>query len=157
MNRRSIIIGLAGLCASLSMSARRAFAWVLITQDESIAEKKALEDNKGIQPAEAPPGSDAPVIEVLEPDTTKPIKSPVKIRIRFRPQSGSTINPKTFRAKYGWLGIDITDRLAGHAQIDASGLSADNAEIPAGQYAITLQVADSMGRVGTRALEFRAV
>jgi hypothetical protein len=153
MNRRSIIIGLAGLCASLSMSARRAFAWVLITKDESIEESKA------IRPAEAPasPTPGAPAIDVLQPDTTKPIKSPVTIRIRFRSQPGAAINPKTFRAKYGWLGIDITDRLVGHAQVDASGVSADNAEIPAGQYMITLEIKDSMGRVGTCALEFRVV
>ncbi len=154
MNRRSIIIGLLSVCATLSTTGRRALAWVLITEDEFSNESKTL------RPAEVPSRaqpSGAPAIEVLEPDTTKPIKSPVTIRIRFRSQPGAAINPATFRAKYGWLGIDITDRLIGNARVDASGVSADNAEIPAGQYMITLQVADNTGRVGTRALQFRVV
>jgi hypothetical protein len=151
MNRRSVIIGLVSLCAALSTAGRRALAWTLITEDELINESKTL------HPANTPPSSQtsgAPAIEVLEPDTTKPIKSPVTIRIRFNSQPGAAINPATFRAKYGWLGIDITDRLIGHAQVNASGISADNAEVPAGKYTITLQVADNMGRVGTRTLEF---
>jgi hypothetical protein len=150
MHRRSAIVGLVGICAVLITASRRALAWTLITEDEFIGESKAL------QGANAPPSSQAgaPAIQVLEPDTTKPIKSPVTIRIRFSAQPGATINPATFRAKYGWLGIDITDRLVGHAQVTASGISADNAEVPAGQYMITLQVADNVGRVGTQTLQF---
>ncbi len=154
MNRRSMIIGLVSVCATLSMAGQRAFAWVLITKDEFSDESKAPRPAEAPSPAQV---SGAPSIEVLEPDTTKPIKSPVTIRIRFRPQPGAAINPTTFRAKYGWLGIDITDRLVGHAKVDALGLSADNAEIPAGKYMIALQVADNMGRFGTRALEFKVV
>jgi hypothetical protein len=151
MHRRRAIVGLVSLCAALSSANRRALAWALITEDEFIDESKALH---GANTPLSSQTSGAPAIEVLEPDTTKPIKSPVTIRIRFSSQPGAAIDPATFRAKYGWLGIDITDRLIGHAQVNASGISADNAEVPAGQYMITLQVADNMGRVGTRALEF---
>jgi hypothetical protein len=77
-----------------------------------------------------------------------------RIRIRFQAQTGAAINPGSCRVKYGWLGIDITDRLVAHAKIGASGISADYAEIPAGAYMITLQIADDLGRVGTRTFEF---
>jgi hypothetical protein len=150
MHRRSVITGLLSVCATLSIGNRRAAAWALITKDEFLNESRAAPVENA--PLLAQPG--APVIEVLEPDPTRPIKSPATIRISFRPMAGATINPASFRAKYGWLGIDITDRLVGHAQVDASGLSASNAEIPAGQYKITLQIADNLGRVGTRAFEF---
>ena len=95
------------------------------------------------------------MIEVVEPDVSKPIRSPVKIRIRFLAPQGASINPASFRATYGWF--NITDRLVANAKIDASGISADNAEIPAGDYKVTLQIEDDQGRVGTHAFEFRVV
>lgn len=151
MHRRNAIVGLVSLCGALSSASRRALAWTLITNDEFINESRALQ---GASAPPSPQAAGAPTIEILDPDTTKPIKSPVTIRIRFNSQPGATINPATFRAKYGWLGIDITDRLVGHAQVTASGISADNAEVPAGQYTITLQIADNLGRIGTRTLQF---
>ena len=51
------------------------------------------------------------MIDVVEPDTTKPIKSPFSIHVRFRPESGARIVPASFRVKYGWLNLDITQRL----------------------------------------------
>lgn len=153
MNRRAFVVGLLSVFASLAIALRRAAAWTLITNDEFQAESRA-DRPEGAAPL---PQAGSPQIEVLKPDASKPVKSPVTIRIRFRPQAGATINPATFRARYGWLGIDITDRIIAHAQIDASGLSADNAEIPPGQYSVTLEIADTVGRVGTRAFTFRVV
>lgn len=151
MHRRKLMLTVSGAFAFICTETRRGFAWTLLTTEEVSEETKAQPPKE--EPALAAPVG-APVIEVLEPDSSRPIKAPVNIRIRFRAQQGATIDPATFRAKYGWLGLDITGRLIGHAKIDAAGVSADNAEIPAGHYMVTLQIADSLGRVGTRALEF---
>lgn len=137
------------------LAVRRAESWTVVIEDEIANERKAA--NPKAAAAVSPPQSGAPVIDVVEPDPGRPVGSPFNIRINFRPQPGASIVPGSFRAKYGWLGVDITDRLTGHAKIDASGIVADGAEISAGQYRITLQIADNLGRVGTRVLEFRVI
>jgi hypothetical protein len=101
-------------------------AWKLVTEDELTDETRALQPRS------------SPRIDVIEPDQKETIVSPVNIRLRFVP-AGSKIMPGSFKAWFGWLEIDITSRLLEHAKIDASGLSAENAEIPAGQYRIKLR------------------
>jgi hypothetical protein len=95
------------------------------------------------------------MIEVLQPDETRPVIPPVTIRLRFVPQSSSTIDVASFRATYdSWFTIDITNRILEHAQISGSGLLAENAEIPPGHYTVTLQIADNLHRLGTRTFDF---
>jgi hypothetical protein len=78
----------------------------------------------------------------------------VTIRLRFVPQGNSTIDVASFRAKYdSWFTIDVTNRILQHAQISESGLIAENAEIPPGHYAVTLQAADNLHRLGTRTFD----
>jgi len=67
------------------------------------------------------------------------------------------IDLTSFRATYGWLAIDITNRIIEHAQVNASGVFANDADIPAGHHKVTLQVADNMHRVGNRTFEFTVV
>jgi hypothetical protein len=151
MHRRNVIGVLLGACAGLSIKVQRAAAWALITQDqfEEINRPKA----------DAVPGTHGgqsvrtPVIEIIEPDMTNPINSPVKIRIRFQAPADASIDPATFRATYGWF--DITNQLLAHAKIDSSGISADNAEIPSGKYKVTFQISDTKGRVGKQEFDFR--
>ena len=52
--------------------------------------------------------------------------------------------------QYGWLGIDITARLLEHATETAYGLSAKNVDLPFGDHTITVSIADSNGRTGSR-------
>ena len=153
MTRRSMVLCLLSLCAGFQVACRQALAWRLIMEEEALAESK-------VPPPEAAaplPNTGAPQIEVIAPDASKPIRTPVSILIKFHAQAGATIDPKTFRAKYGWLGIDITDRIVGHAKIDASGLAADDAEVSPGQYMVRLEIADNLGRIGTRSINFKVV
>src|SRR5712672_1254196 len=151
MHRRTVIGGLLGFCAALGSKMRGAAAWTLITQDQF--------DEINQQQAAAAPGTHdnqpirTPVIEIIEPDLTKPINPPVRIRIRFQAPAGASIDPASFRATYGWF--DITKQLLGHAKIDASGISADDAEVSSGKYKVTLQISDTKGRVGTQAFDFQ--
>jgi hypothetical protein len=63
---------------------------------------------------------------------------------------GTTINRLTLWVKYGWLGIDVTQRLLGHATWTASGLFAADANVPTGNHRISVSIADNLGRVSTR-------
>lgn len=151
MHRRSAIGGLLGVLAGLGAKMRDAAAWTLITQDQS-------DEINQPQAAAAPGTHDGqpiriPMIEIIEPDLTRPINSPVRIRIRFQAPAGAVIDPASFRATYGWF--DITKQLLAHAKIDASGISADDAEVPSGKYKVTLQISDTKGRVGTQVLGFQ--
>jgi hypothetical protein len=162
MNRRILTIGLIGVFANMVVGLRRATAWMLITEEQIQNESSAAPSENARPPSKDDleslvPPKDRPVIEILQPDAKRPIKSPFNVRIRFHPPADAAINPTSFHAKYGWLGIDTTQQLVGHAKIDASGISADNAEIPSGRYSITLQIADTLGRVGTQAIEFSVV
>jgi hypothetical protein len=160
MNRRTLVFGLVALFATVRRA--RAAAWALITKQEFERESAAarLEESlaatqplsRSIRRTSRPP--DAPIIEVEQPNETKPIKPPLTIRIRFLPKEGATIDPTSFRVTYGWLAVDITKRVMEHAHVSASGMLANNADIPAGHHRVTLQVADNMHRVGIRTFEF---
>lgn len=131
----------------------RAGAWTLITEEEHEREKAAPPSVQA--PSAAQPG--APTIDVDQPETSNPIKSPVTIRVSFHPQQGAAIDITSFRVTYGFLRIDITQRILDNAQLTASGLFAKDAQLPAGQYKVTLQIADNLHRVGARTVEFTVV
>ena len=152
MHRRTLIFSPLALYATVC----RAAAWALITKEEFERDSAAphLDESlaRSMRRTSGPP--DAPVIEVNQPDATKPLKPPVTIRVRFRPKEGATIDVTSFRVTYGWLAVDITTRIIEHAHVSASGLLANNADVPAGHHRVTLQVADNMHRVGVRTFEF---
>ncbi len=159
MNRRTLVFGLVALFATVRRA--RAAAWALITKEEFERESAALHLEESLAATQPLSRSirrtsrpDAPIIEVEQPNETKPIKAPVTIRIHFRPKEGATIDPTSFRVTYGLLAVDITKRVMEHAHVSASGMLANNADIPAGHHRVTLQVADNMHRVGIRTFEF---
>ena len=150
MRRRAFISGLLATCSIFCASIRRSAAWELVTRGEFKRESTAPHNKAALTAAQ--PG--APIITVEEPNPKRPITPPVTLRIAFRPQDGATIDPRTFRATYGWLGIDITHHIVANAKLNASGLVAKNANVPAGSYKVTLRIADNRHRVGRRTFEF---
>ena len=76
------------------------------------------------------------------------------IDIQFGPEPGQAIDMRTFNATYGWLGINITQRLVAHAVSTPNGLSATNVELPAGNHRVTLSVADTSGKTASRTFQF---
>jgi hypothetical protein len=91
---------------------------------------------------------------VEQPDTAKPIKSPITIIVHFRAQDGAVINPSSIRVTYGWLGIDITRRVLEHAELTVDGLTATNAQLPSGKHSVTISIRDSRGREAVRNFDF---
>lgn len=64
---------------------------------------------------------------------------------------------RTFNARYGWLGIDITRRLLDHAATTANGLVAADVELPLGSHRVTLSIADTSGKSASRTFRFSVV
>ena len=151
MHRMAFISVLLATCTILCASIRPSAAWELVTREE--VKRESTAPHHKAAHAAARPG--APIITVEEPNPKRRITPPVTVRVTFRPpQDGATIDPRTFRATYGWLGIDITHHIVANANLSASGLVAKNASVPAGSYRVTLRVADNRHRVGTRTVEF---
>jgi hypothetical protein len=98
----------------------------------------------------------APTITVTQPDTKSPVKPPVDIDVQFAAAAGATVDIKSLKILYGFLKLDITQRIlqAPGVQVSASGLKASGATLPAGSHKLLIQVADNMGRVGRQPLEF---
>ena len=149
MHRRAFLCGLLATCSILCAGIRCSAAWELVTRNEIRRESTAHHNRAA--PAAAQSG--APTITVEEPNLNQRITPPVTLRITFRPHGGATIDPRTFRATYGWLGIDITHHIVANAKLSASGLVANNASVPAGSYRVTLQIADNRHRVGRRTFD----
>ena len=70
------------------------------------------------------------------------------------PAAGATINPGSFRATYGAIGLDITSRLLRHARMTGQVLAAENVDIASGTHMVTLSIADTAGRTGSRIFRF---
>ena len=143
-SRRSVALGLL-VASVVALRVRPASAFQLVSHDE--AEQSVQSALQRGLPLHKPRTRSLivslPRIEVVSPSVDRPVPSPVNIRLRFLPEDGAVILPDTFKVAYGWLGLDITDRIRQHATITADGLVADNAELPKGTHDLTLSVSDS--------------
>jgi hypothetical protein len=130
-----------------------AIAWPLVTPEEDMRDNAAPH----VRQSTARPASGAPVITVKQPNVSRALRNPMTFDIQFRAAPGATINPSTFQAKYGWLGINITSRLLEHANRTPDGLFAAGVNVPAGNHRISVSVADNRGRVGTRVVNLHVL
>ncbi len=96
-----------------------------------------------------------PEISVVSPAAvSEPLKAPFPIRVTFKAKEGATIKPDSFRALYGFLKVDITDRLASRAKIGPDGISVESADIPAGNHRLMLRVSDDRDRQAETEIRF---
>jgi hypothetical protein len=152
---RTALICLALVTASV---ASRAEGFELITADEAQQEATAMASaprevrTRGIVVAK--PGQ--PAIQVVSPPAAgTSVNAPVRIEVAFKPAAGTRIVPSTFRVLYGLLKIDLTDRLKKHATVTENGVVVDQAQMPAGQHRLILQVADDQGNTAEQELRLR--
>jgi hypothetical protein len=113
------------------------------------------EDGFNAEPPIQPRGI-GPVIDILKPAPARDlkVKAPFAISVRFNGLSDSPIDPKTFKVMYGFLKIDITNRIIEHVSVAPEGFALENAQIPPGKHSLVLQVSDGKKRVATRELRF---
>jgi len=102
----------------------------------------------------ASPG--APRLELLQPkpgpDT---LASPFDIQLRWNAEGEARIEPQTLRIRYGWMGLDITQRVLAQAEVTAEGLRIRKAALPNGEHKLAVEIADSLQRVGRRQFEVK--
>jgi hypothetical protein len=98
----------------------------------------------------------APTIVVITPDRAAPIQAPVDIDVRFKAAEGASVNVSSLKITYGFLSIDITQRILGApgVQVSPGGLKASGARLPSGTHKLVIAVADNLGRTGRQPLEF---
>jgi hypothetical protein len=98
----------------------------------------------------------APTITVKKPDRSASIQPPVDIDVHFTAAQGATINIATLKILYGFLKLDITQRIlqAPGVQVSSEGLRASGAQLPRGNHKLFIQVADNLGRTGRQPVEF---
>jgi hypothetical protein len=98
----------------------------------------------------------APTITVVKPDRGSPLQPPVDIEVRFNAAPGATVNISTLKIMYGFLKLDVTQRIlkAPGVEISPEGLKANGAQLPSGNHKLLIQVADNHGRIGQQPLEF---
>ena len=157
--QRRMLLGCSFL--ALAAPARAEAPWLLVTPEEALLGREAppMPKTRGITPSRPPgaretPGAGAPEIVVEQPGTATPLHPPLSFRVLFMPEAGATVDPRSFRATYGAMGLDITGRLLQHARLSAQMLAAENVDIPRGTHTVTLSIADTMGRMGKRTFSF---
>ena len=91
---------------------------------------------------------------LVTPSGLQTIPSPLDIELRFLPQPPAKIVTNSLRARYGFFGFDVTDRLTKNAKVTASGILAENADLPAGSHSITIEISDDRDRVGRKTFGF---
>ncbi|MCK5830555.1 MAG: hypothetical protein KAH20_09655 [Methylococcales bacterium] len=98
--------------------------------------------------------TDLPNITVERPTVDVKINSPTNIHLSFKASSDSKIDIDSLQFLYGWLNLDITERIKQNAKITSSGLSANNVALPDGDHVITVKISDSKGRTKEKEIEF---
>jgi len=128
-------------------------AVVLVTSDEAKQSAKSTVMESLLDSA-ADPSVARPAIEIRQPSLlSQPLGTPLAIELSFL-AADAPIVPDSFRAYYGNLKLNITDRIIKKVKVLADGLRIDDAEIPSGQHKILLIIEDEKGRRGERELKF---
>jgi hypothetical protein len=89
---------------------------------------------------------DGPIIQVRSPSLKQIIFPPIDIDIAFSTTDSAQIDLNSLEVLYGWLNIDITDRIKQHADISSTGLIAKNVVLPKGEHTMTIRIQDDRGR-----------
>ena len=109
------------------------------------------------QPAEpkSQRAADGPLIEVVTPDASAPVRAPVDISVRFTPGPDAHIVIDSLHIRYGLIGLDVTDRIRKAARVSEQGFDAPGASLPPGSHAMSIEISDSAGRATRQAFRFR--
>jgi hypothetical protein len=125
----------------------------LVTLEEVRAEVQARIEEPPRMRSFPEPG--APKIHVLQPVISgAPLQNPIRIELQFSSASDADIDTGSFRAYYGFLRIDLTERILNSVRVAKSGLKIENAEIPPGSHRLFLRIADSKERASETEVRF---
>ena len=148
------LVRLSVVCSALTLGfSLPVQAVVLITADEARQSARSTVMDTLLDTA-ADPNVIRPAIEIRQPSLlSQPLGTPMAIELSFL-AADAPIVPDSFRAYYGNLKLNITDRILKKVKVVADGLRVDDAELPSGQHKILLVIEDEKGRRGERELKF---
>jgi len=131
-------------------------AWPVLADEWLVTEQEARLSRAApaMPEAKAVPVAGAPRIVLLQPDVTASVASPTRIQLRFEPQGEASIRPDTFKVRYGTLRLDITQRITAVSAVTPQGIDVSEAKLPKGAHRLYMEVQDSAGRTGERAVSF---
>ena len=128
-------------------------AFELVTKAEANASKLASSMQEAEFSQDDPRG---PAIQVIDPQSLDvPLKNPFKMEVLFKPQQGATLDFNSFKALYGMLKLDITDRLLKEATKTPTGIKLANVDVPSGRHKLLLSIKDSQGNFSTKEIIFK--
>lgn len=102
----------------------------------------------------AAPVPGAPAIELQKPKLQETLKAPFPIQLVFKSGEDAEVVPDSFKVLYGFLKLDITDRVVQNAKVTKEGVFVDQANIPAGSHKLVLQIRDSKNRKAETVMSF---
>jgi hypothetical protein len=138
--RESFLVGVLVLCLAAFASVS-ASATVLISPEEA-----KLPPPKGAVAIDRRGVTRAPKIILVS--STEPVHSPVHLQLRFESFGGTKIDQDSVKVTYlRTPNVDLTPRVKSFVQ--ATGIDMPEAELPAGDYTLRVDIKDTEGRVGS--------
>ena len=136
-----------------ALQVQSGYTFELVTAAEANASKLA----SAMQEAEfSPVDTRGPAIQVIDPQSLDvPLKNPFKMEVLFKPQQGATLDFTSFKALYGFLKLDITDRLLKEATKTPTGIRLANVDVPSGRHKLLLSIKDSQGHISAKEIIFK--
>jgi len=136
LKRTSLWLGVCAVLATAVCPQAKAGV-VLITQAEAnLPPPKIKVSSRAI--------TRGPRIEIADIDDGK-LHSPLHFKLKFHAYGGSKIDPTSLTVTYlRGSNVDLTPRVAPY--VKASGIDIPDAEVPAGEHAIRVELKDSEGR-----------
>ncbi|MET4066401.1 hypothetical protein ABID58_001184 [Bradyrhizobium sp. S3.2.6] len=129
------------IAAGLLFSGAARAATQLITEEEA-----KLPPPKGAVAADRRGILRGPKVEFVSPSDS--VSSPVHLVLKFESFGGARIDPDSVKVMFlRTPNVDLTARVKPF--VEASGINIQDAELPAGEYMVRVDIKDSDGRPGT--------
>ena len=156
--KKPVLVAAAALLWLAAQTPVKAFE--LLTEEEIVAFS-----GQEITFRQTPPHPQGPQITVRQPDTSRDVSRPFDIEVEFSPRDNATINTSTLSilisgTAYMPLGIthnvenvNIADKFKkknSEITLNKQYLKVPRAEIPRGDYSITISIEDDRGRRGEK-------
>ena len=132
---------LAGIAVVAAGSMPAQAAQVLIT-----AEEAALPPPKGAVATDRRGITRGPKVDVMT--GAGQLRSPMRFQLKFEPHGGARIDPDSVKITYlRTPNVDLTPRVKSF--VKPTGIDMPEAELPAGEHMVRVDIKDSDGRIGT--------
>lgn len=161
MNRREFVAGVTGLWLSGGSWAE---AEAQLVTPEMVQDEQGYETREGLSPSiRVATGRrrslEFPVITVVAPPLDGgDLVAPFRVELAFSTTSDAKVMPSSLRVRYGFLLLDITDRvLQGATALTADRLLIERARIPSGSHRLVVTLADDKGHSSQREMRIRVV